>query len=205
MNFNNTCWTFKLDHVHTYSYVENFLSKKECEKIIEIGKKLNLHSGKARTNISNFKNTKNKPELNFKIRKSNNSFIYPNEDTFWLYKKLVDSLTDLNNKFFKFDITAFNEGLQFTNYTSPSGHYNMHTDNLLNGPIRKLSLTIQLSDPLEYEGGNLELISQPEPYLAKKEQGTLSVFPSYVLHKVSPVTKGERNSLVGWVTGPNFK
>ena len=195
MSISNTSWTFQIDHVNTYAYIENFLTKEECEKIIKIGKELNLDLGTV--SPENKKNSE--------IRKSNISWIYPNEDTVWLFRKLVDGITNLNNQFFKFDITGLNEGLQFTNYKAPSGHYQAHTDKGLNTPIRKLSVTIQLSDPLKYEGGDLKLIDDTEPVIAQKKQGMLYVFPSYVLHEVTPVTKGERNSLVAWVAGPNFK
>jgi len=195
MNIPNTCWTFQLDHVHSYAYIENFLTKEECEKIIKIGKELNLDTGTVGS--ENRKNSE--------FRESNISWIYPNENTHWLFRKLVDGVTNLNNQFFKFDITGFNEGLQFTNYKAPSGHYSAHTDRGFNGPIRKLSVTIQLSDPLKYKGGDLKLMDDTEPFIAQKKQGMLYAFPSYVLHEVTPVTKGERNSLVAWITGPNFK
>ena len=71
--------------------------------------------------------------------------------------------------------------------------------------IRKLSLSIQLTDPKEYEGGELYLHENEEGKEMKKGQGDLVLFPSYILHEVKPVTKGERNSLVTWVTGKQFK
>ena len=66
-------------------------------------------------------------------------------------------------------------------------------------------MTVQLSDSNEYEGGNLHLINGPTPFVAEREQGMIYSFPSYTLHEVTPVTKGERSSLVCWVTGPSFK
>jgi PKHD-type hydroxylase len=71
--------------------------------------------------------------------------------------------------------------------------------------VRKLSISIQLTNPEEYEGGELYLYDEDKGTLMSKEQGTLIIFPSYVLHEVMPVTKGERNSLVTWVTGKQFK
>ena len=76
---------------------------------------------------------------------------------------------------------------------------------MLDGVIRKLSLTIQLTDPSKYEGGDLEIFQSHEPLKMGKEQGMAILFPSYVLHGVIPVTKGERCSLVGWFTGDPFK
>jgi PKHD-type hydroxylase len=73
--------------------------------------------------------------------------------------------------------------------------------------VRKLSISIQLTNPEEYEGGELKLYDGDEDKtnVMDKTQGTLIIFPSYVLHEVMPVTKGTRNSLVAWVTGPQFK
>ena len=65
--------------------------------------------------------------------------------------------------------------------------------------VRKLSVSIQLTDPEEYEGGELYLYDGDKGTLMDKKQGTLILFPSYVLHEVMPVTKGERNSLVSGV------
>jgi PKHD-type hydroxylase len=62
-----------------------------------------------------------------------------------------------------------------------------------------------LSDPEEYEGGELLLKTSAFPIKTLNKKGTIIFFPSYVLHEVTPVTKGTRKTLVGWVLGPNFK
>lgn len=195
MKAQNTSWMFEVDKVHLYAYQKKLFSKEECKKIIKIGKDINLIDGKVTQNHV-------KDE---KIRDSKISWIFPSEDTTWIFKKLTDSLNFLNKTYFKFDIYGLVEGLQFTNYKAPNGHYGVHVDSEVNTTIRKLSVTVQLSDPNEYKGGNLNLINGPAPFVAEKEQGMVYCFPSYVLHEVTPVTKGERSSLVCWVTGPSFK
>ena len=80
----------------------------------------------------------------------------------------------------------------------------MHIDKLYKGTIRKLSITIQLSSPQDYEGGDL-ILHNGEPEKMQKELGKLIVFPSYTLHEVTPVTKGTRYSLVAWVAGKPFR
>ncbi len=118
--------------------------------------------------------------------------------------ELSGSWGDVTN--FNFDIFGLYEGFQFTNYKAPSGKYNRHVDKGFGFPIRKLSISIQLTDPKEYEGGELYIDNGVESYvMMKKDQGALIAFPSYTLHEVMPVTKGERNSLVTWVTGKPFK
>lgn len=86
------------------------------------------------------------------------------------------------------------------------GHYDWHKDTLspIDGIQRKLSLSLQLSDPNTYEGGDL-LIGGPNSVPATRKQGSIIVFPSCQLHKVTPVTKGERFSVVAWVRGPQFR
>lgn len=99
---------------------------------------------------------------------------------------------------------------QFTEYDeSYQGHYVEHMDTFLAfpGPHRKLSISIQLSDPASYEGGDFEFTKcgqKPNPTNIKS-QGTAIVFPSITYHKVTPVTKGKRYSLVGWYEGPQWR
>jgi PKHD-type hydroxylase len=125
----------------------------------------------------------------------------------WVFRRVTDITLNLNERFFKFDLFGLNEGFQFTNYEAPSGKYGKHVDRGMNIPVRKLSISIQLTNPEEYEGGELKLYDgdDEEASVMDKTQGTLIIFPSYVLHEVMPVTKGERNSLVTWVTGKQFK
>jgi len=191
----STCWPFNIDKTENWAYYNNIFSKEECEKIIFIGNKLKLEKAK----ISNNNKT------NFKIRKSSVSWIYPNKETNWIFQKITDVIFYLNTEFFKFDLFGFIEGLQFTYYKEPDGKYERHIDKSLNNFIRKLSVTIQLSDPSTYSNGDLLLYFDDKPNFLPKEQGKLIAFPSYVLHEVKPVTKGERYSLVAWITGPQFK
>lgn len=195
MTSKNTSWCFKLDHVHTWAFYKQAFSKEECEEIIKIGKSLDVTDG-----------TVTQKELKkTEIRNSKISWIFPTDDTAWIFQRLTSYIMHLNEKYFQFDLYGLNEGLQFTNYVAPAGHYDTHVDNQFNMPVRKLSISVQLSDPSEYEGGNLEFILGGDPFVTDKEQGMLYAFPSYTLHKVTPVTKGERNSLVCWITGPSFK
>lgn len=100
--------------------------------------------------------------------------------------------------------------IQFTEYhASEGGHYDWHHDvdwNKAEGFDRKLSVTVQLSDPNDYEGGDFlfDETENPEPKLAKPK-GTILVFPSYLKHVVTPVTKGVRKSLVAWFEGPKWQ
>ena len=189
--FNNPSWNFHLDQVYSYAYTKKVFSKIECEKIIKIAKNEGLIKG----------NTRGKTD----VRLSNITWLYANDDLEWVFRKITDVVLFLNNKYFNFDIFGLNEGLQFTNYKAPSDKYEKHVDRAQGILVRKLSLSIQLTDPKDYEGGELFLYEDKKGLEMSKEQGTLVLFPSFILHEVKPVTKGERNSLVSWVTGKQFK
>ena len=99
------------------------------------------------------------------------------------------------------------QSLQFTSYDAKDkGFYQKHIDMMYKGTgTRKLSLTVQLSDGADYEGGDLLLHYKNDPDVGFRNQGTATFFPSWMLHEVTPVTKGKRYSLVAWIQGPRFK
>ena len=187
----NSSWSFKLDNVHLYSYWHGAFTKEECKKIIQIAKKKGMIKGTTRSKSD--------------VRESKISWLYSSDEMEWVFRRVTDMVLDLNERFFNFDIFGLNEGFQFTNYKAPSNKYGKHVDRSSDLIVRKLSISIQLTDPKEYEGGELYLYEDDQGVLMDKKQGTLIMFPSYVLHEVKPVTKGERNSLVTWVTGNQFK
>jgi PKHD-type hydroxylase len=190
-------WPLRVDNIYPYAYINNFLSKEECENIIKIGKNKGLKEAKVGVGGPGL--------LNKKIRKSSTNWLYPSDGLFDFFKKFTDATISLNSQFYNFHIFSFSEGLQFTHYKAPGEHYGKHIDRGLHGGIRKLSISIQLSDPNSYKGGDLHLYDGDAPTKTPREQGTLIMFPSFVLHEVKPVTKGERFSLVAWVTGDPFK
>ena len=189
--FNNPSWNFYLDQLNNYAYLEKAFTKEECETIIKIANAKGLIKGK----------TKNQSD----VRQSQICWLYSSDNLDWVFKKITDIVLNLNNRLFQFDIFGLNEGFQFTNYKAPSDKYGKHVDRTLDFVVRKLSISIQLTDPKEYEGGELYLYDDDKGTLMDKKQGTLILFPSYILHEVTPVTKGERNSLVSWVTGKQFQ
>jgi PKHD-type hydroxylase len=185
-------WQFHSDKTQNWAYMDNLFTPEECAQIIAIG------------NSKLEKATIVGGEVNKDIRESQISWLSPNDLEF-AFRRVTDGVLNLNSQFFNFDLFGLAEGFQFTRYDAPTGHYGMHIDKMLNGPVRKLSLTIQLSSPEDYEGGELALQFDKEADVMPKELGKMIVFPSYILHKVRPVTKGTRYSLVAWVTGKPFK
>ena len=183
-------WQFELDQTQNWAYINDLFTPAECAKIIEIG------------------NSKLRPATvvgpNDGIRSCQVAWLYA-EDLRFAFERVTGAVLDMNSKFFKFDLFGLAEGFQFTRYDAPGDHYGMHIDKVLFHEVRKLSLTIQLSSPEDYEGGDLVLQVSPHPDTMDKELGKMIAFPSYVLHEVRPVTKGTRYSLVAWVTGKPFR
>lgn len=141
------------------------------------------------------------------IRISKVTWLNNNPDTNWIYDKLAYITRQLNGQFYQFDLYGFVEDFQFTVYEgTQKGHYDWHQDSGGNTDVpRKLSIVMQLSSPDDYEGGVLQLKTSKDEISVEKRKGLIVAFPSYQLHRVTPVTKGTRMSLVAWTVGPKFR
>jgi len=141
-----------------------------------------------------------------KIRVTRTAWLAPLPETKWIYDRLQKVARALNDRVYQFDLSGFSENLQFTVYHgSESGHYDWHVDQ---GPLRtrrKLSFSVQLTDPALYEGCDLQFYGGNQIETAPRERGAVIAFPSYVLHRVTPCTKGTRKAIVAWTTGPQFR
>ena len=130
----------------------------------------------------------------------------PFKDMPEMYKEIEDKMLKANNNHFGFEGMQLTEPAQFTHYFT-GGFYEWHMDNDVSGkhqqPVRKISMTLLLSDPSTFEGGELELMTKGKT--AQLKQGQALFFASWLQHRVKPVTKGERKSLVMWFGGPSFK
>ena len=112
------------------------------------------------------------------------------------------------NRYFQTLITEL-PPVQYTEYNEVGSHYGQHHDidwNRQDGKHRKISITIQLSDPDDYDGGDFSFAfhQNPDP-AAMRTQGTIIAFLSYQDHSVSPITRGKRNSMVAWFEGPRWR
>ncbi len=151
-------------------------------------------------------------QLNAKKRSSRITWLEPAADTEWLYQRIGDILKYHNQTYYGYDLQGI-EHLQFTEY-GEGDFYGPHLDwgsGLVMGRddvCRKLSFTVQLSNPDSYEGGDFNLPCD-DNFAGERERvrqfGSIIVFPSWILHEVTPVTKGTRRSLVGWCLGPEFR
>ena len=184
----------------THAYYENFLNNDEINKILAYPEWLQ-HKPASIGGMSEGA----PPE----IRKSNVAWLGLNQETAWLWEKLANVIADVNREYFKFNLTGCYEPIQLGIYKEEDrGHYSWHTDsaNTDNNTPRKLSMSLILSDPSEYEGGQLQLKTVNDNIITVEcPKGRAWFFPSYTIHRVTPVTKGIRRSLVLWIGGPEFK
>jgi PKHD-type hydroxylase len=142
-----------------------------------------------------------KPE----VRRVTTRFFSPDAHR-WLFELMRDIGSSMNERHFGFDLTCVDDVLLLEYSADDAGHYDWHADFVARPICRKLSLCIQLSPPDDYEGGQLELmLSQTNRIVALRERGCGLMFPSWQLHRVTPVARGVRRSLVTWLSGPEFR
>lgn len=176
----------------------NCFSDDEIETIKSISKNYEMVDGI----------TGNKTNLSY--RKSKVTWLPFNTDTEFIYFKIINFVKAVNDKKWKFNISNLKDKLQLAEYNGDEskeeqGHYDFHMDiGNSNMSTRKISVSIQLTDENDYEGGDLEIMTCREVVKAPREKGTIILFPSYFVHRVTNVTKGQRQSLVLWIHGAPF-
>jgi len=147
------------------------------------------------------------------IRRSRIAWMPADDSSNWIYDKLAAVVARANRRY-DFDLIGFTEDLQFTEYDGAGAFYTWHQDGLDGAlAVRKLSMVVQLSDPDDYVGGELEFFAldgdesatASDRRAAMRTQGTVVVFPSFEYHRVAPLRSGVRRSLVCWVGGPAFR
>lgn len=186
-------WHFKHDFPHEWCWQKDAFSPTELDAIIRIGEQIQMDKGVTGGGD------------NSAVRDSYVSWLFPNEITGWVFERMEGIVRSINEQFYRFDLDGFFQGFQFTKYTAPGQHYTWHVDRGGGMGVRKLSMSLLLTDPNEYEGGDLQFKFGEEEQTFPRERGMVALFPSWTLHRVTPVTKGTRYSLVAWVSGPPFK
>jgi PKHD-type hydroxylase len=191
----------KTQRFQFFAPLAQVFTPQECAQIIQLGtEKFPMIDAEVRG--SDIKNQ----TVDSKIRAGQVSWFNPKDaSTHWIYQRITAAVNQVNGNEWQFDLD-FIEPLQFTCYTVNGDKYESHIDNLIEGSTyRKLSFSVQLSEPGDYEGAELQFIVGPDDIVAPKFQGCFVAFPSIITHRVSPITQGKRYSLVGWVCGPKFR
>jgi PKHD-type hydroxylase len=205
---------------HYYWYWKDAIPRRLCDEIINYG--LRHQKGRAITGGQGqhrdlIKNPLSTKELKNLKKKRDSNIVWMDDN--WIYKEISPYIRGANySAGWNFQWNDA-ENCQFTIYTK-NQYYGWHQDSweeayktpgTMQGKIRKLSMTVSLSDQKEYSGGNLEFdfrqYSKIKSHVCKEinSKGSLVVFPSFVWHRVTPVTRGTRYSLVSWYLGDPFK
>ena len=177
----------------------SIFSPEQCQMVIDKG--MSLKSEEAKVGMGQRPGGGYDPEK----RITTISWI-PFKDMPEMYRDIEKTMLQANNNHFGFEGMRLTEPGQFTHYPK-GGFYQWHMDNDVLGkhqpPVRKISMTLLLSPEHEFEGGELEFMHKGKT--AKLKQGQAIFFASWLQHRVKPVTRGERKSLVMWFGGPSFK
>jgi PKHD-type hydroxylase len=207
-----------------YWYFQSGLPKSFCNDLIKYGNEKKEEIALTGNQTSKVKSGKelNDNDLKDLKKKRDSNIVWLNDP--WIYNEIHPyiRLANINAGWnFEWD---YSESCQFTKYKK-NQYYDWHVDSWddvyddkhnenYKGKIRKLSVTCSLSKPEDYEGGELEFdFGSEEPNKEHKiktcseikDQGSLVIFPSFINHRVKPVTKGARYSLVMWNLGLPFK
>jgi predicted 2-oxoglutarate/Fe(II)-dependent dioxygenase YbiX len=170
----------------------------ECKKIIDLTQQVYPTSASIGGTSDNSKIARG-------IRSANIFVLENDEENRWIYEKVANAVSVANTLHFDYDIAGITHGIQLIEYSADmpiKGHYDWHVDSGNGEPaLRKISFTAQLSDPSEYEGCELIINNHAQEMIGTKERGSIHLFPSYMLHKVAPITRGVRYALVIWIHG----
>lgn len=181
-----------------FTYAHDVLfSKRDCDEIIRLSHSQDRDSGGL------VGGTRQR-----EIRRAKVSWLDDGGPASWVMDRVMGAVAKANREAFDFDITDFREKLQVAIYDeSEEGHYDWHSD-VGEGHIaqcRKATIVTQLSAAEDYEGGALEISLGHTVMTASRDQGSATLFASFMLHRVVPVSKGTRFSLTCWSHGPRFR
>lgn len=185
----------QVNHTNYYFFQEGF-TKHQVEEIIKLGetypKEKATTIGQDDLVVSDY-------------RISEVAWIIEDENSRWIYEKIAELCKIANKAMWNFDIWDFYDSLQYTTYYGDGGHYDWHVDLGPGISNRKISCVVQLSQPEDYIGGDLEINPGGNIVTVPRGLGLVCFFPSFLLHRVKPLTSGTRKSLVTWLAGANFR
>lgn len=189
---------FSKDYVAAW---ENFLTDEDINLLLAQPEWLDFGDGSIGNNAEGV--------VNKNIRSTKIGWMNPKPQMAHIWEKLAHAAAEVNREFFNFDLTGFYESMQLSIYSQDSkDHYSWHIDSGIKTDAvpRKLSMSLLLSDPREFEGGELQVkVFNDEAHTLEAKKGRAWFFPSYTLHRVTPVTRGIRRSIVLWIGGPAFR
>jgi PKHD-type hydroxylase len=180
------------DWVAATAVVARLFDPDECGRIVTLGERQALAPGEM-----------TRPGLH--ARRCRFAWMRRDDDSAWIYDRVTQAVREANTRY-RFELHGMMDPLQFTRYDAAThDEIGWHVD-CGEGPntTRKLSLTVQLSDPGDYEGGDLEFLAMPATSFLR-HQGAAILFPALLTHRITPIARGSRYSLVAFFNGPPFR
>jgi len=176
--------------MHNYFSYNNVFTKEECNDIV------NYSNNYIENHTSNI-------EINMKM-----CYLLPNEKNNFIYERIRKLVIETNIKIWNYNLYDFGEPIKFLEYNEKNNsHFKIHNDiGIEQGwqTFRKLTIIVQLTDENTYEGCDLMIQNGDKLVTTNKNQGSIIIFPSFMMHQVTSIKKGIRNSLVLWAYGPPF-
>jgi PKHD-type hydroxylase len=182
-----------------YKNIFNDQMIKELEDMVHT----NYQFSKGRTGVAELGSDTD----SYKTNNRDIAYITPMPHSKWLYDLLFPLALEANEKLFHFDIDIVTDPIHYVIYPEDGGHLDWHMDTgAYRVNKRKIAMTVQLSDPSEYEGGEFEIwFGGQQSVVVPREKGDVICFPAFCMHRVRPITKGQRKCLVFWTGGRPFR
>lgn len=185
-----------------YYYLPGLLSPETCDRVVETAQLFDP----ADAIVGDGENAR----LDRYYRRSTVRWLSYGPHTSVLYEALTYALRWINDKTWRLELGSFQSALQYTEYAAwDRQHYDWHMDfGAGEFASRKLSVSVLLTPGDDYEGGDFEFqdLTMPNGHRsALRQQGAAVIFPAFYRHRVTPVTRGKRVSLVGWMSGPTYR
>jgi len=191
-----------------YVWLEQAFAPAECDRIIAHGETCGLSPAAVSEPVTRpgasgptVVAAAARPRHRTAARDADLVFLGITPETTWIYQRLGEVIENANRRFWQFELDSC-ELVQFTRYRKGQFHaWHMDLGVVGDERRRKLSLTVQLSDPARYSGGDLEFMGPERTVAASRSRGAVAIFPTYMFHRVTPVTEGLRYALVCWAFG----
>lgn len=177
-------------HLQEVQLLEGVFDDAQCDRIVELGQSRPRWNGRC---------TSDDPDYRVCLT----SWLERQDANAWVFERIAQVVHEANRSL-RFELDGFGEPLHYVEY-GPGGGFEWHSD-LTAGRAsnRKLSVSLQLSSPAQYTGGQLELC--PHGVMGGfRERGSVLVFPAYIPHRVLRIGSGMRRALVAWIHGPAFR
>jgi len=192
----NWNWKVGVNHLDgPFHFWNKLLSDAVCDRIISLGESKESKPGTVMAPSS--------VQVDASVRDTEVTWLRP-DDCSWLYDIVWKAVS---KNIWDYDIRGFGDNLQYTVYRGDGNHfYDWHHDIGTESNHRKISFTLALSNSDEYAGGDFGMQGPEGPLpVPPLEKGAALMFPSFMRHRVAPVTEGVRRSLVAWIAGPKFR